>query len=127
MDELGFLADPARRLGYLAKQMLRIIRVIIDIGMHLELAIPADSRFHPGERWTPAPANEIIAPHPEGWPLQDEHLMHELGCPRGPDRQLGSPDQQMRRGIRVVIHIGLHRELAIPATWGCRPRERWTL
>ncbi|OXY84618.1 DUF885 domain-containing protein, partial [Streptomyces diastatochromogenes] len=35
MDELGFLTDPARRLGYLDKQMLRIIRVIVDIGMHL--------------------------------------------------------------------------------------------
>ncbi|KJK55155.1 DUF885 domain-containing protein [Saccharothrix sp. ST-888] len=63
MDELGFLADPARRLGYLDKQMLRIIRVIIDIGMHLELAIPADSGFHPGERWTPALANEFMALH----------------------------------------------------------------
>ncbi|MGK4582223.1 DUF885 domain-containing protein [Kitasatospora sp. HPMI-4] len=61
MDELGFLTDPARRLGYLDKQMLRIIRVIIDIGMHLELAIPADSPFHPGERWNAALANEFMA------------------------------------------------------------------
>ncbi|MDH6127573.1 DUF885 domain-containing protein [Kitasatospora sp. GP82] len=63
MDELGFLTDPARRLGYLDKQMLRIIRVIIDIGMHLELAIPADSGWHAGERWTPALADEFMATH----------------------------------------------------------------
>ncbi|WP_344637415.1 DUF885 domain-containing protein [Kitasatospora cystarginea] len=61
MDELGFLSDPGRRLGYLDKQMLRIIRVIIDIGMHLELAIPADSPFHPGERWTPELATAFMA------------------------------------------------------------------
>ncbi|WEO99483.1 DUF885 domain-containing protein [Streptomyces sp. FXJ1.172] len=63
MDELGFLTDPARRLGYLDKQMLRIIRVIIDIGMHLELTIPAGSGFHPGERWTPDLATAFIAAH----------------------------------------------------------------
>ncbi|MER6565443.1 DUF885 domain-containing protein [Streptomyces sp. NPDC001093] len=63
MDELGFLTDPARRLGYLDKQMLRIIRVIVDIGMHLELAVPTDSGFHPGERWTPELATAFMAAH----------------------------------------------------------------
>ena len=61
MDELGFLTDPANRLGYLDKQMLRIIRVIIDIGMHLRLEIPADSPFHPGERWTPELGTAFMA------------------------------------------------------------------
>ncbi|MEU1375439.1 DUF885 domain-containing protein [Streptomyces triculaminicus] len=61
MDELGFLTDPARRLGYLDKQMLRIIRVIVDIGMHLELTIPTHSGFHPGERWTPELATAFMA------------------------------------------------------------------
>ncbi|GAA2134113.1 DUF885 domain-containing protein [Kitasatospora kazusensis] len=61
MDELGCYADPERRLGFLDGQMLRTIRVIVDIGMHLELAVPADSGFHPGERWTPALATEFLA------------------------------------------------------------------
>ncbi|PYC88393.1 DUF885 domain-containing protein [Streptomyces tateyamensis] len=61
MDDLGFLTDPAHRLGYLTKQMLRIIRVITDIGMHLRLAIPADSGFHPGETWTPELADRFLA------------------------------------------------------------------
>ncbi|MFK4146045.1 DUF885 domain-containing protein [Streptomyces sp. NPDC004065] len=60
MDELGFLTDPERRLGYLDAQMMRAVRVIIDIGMHLELEIPADSPFHPGERWTPELAGEFF-------------------------------------------------------------------
>ncbi|MFI8419684.1 DUF885 domain-containing protein [Streptomyces sp. NPDC085479] len=63
MDELGFLPDPERRLGYLDAQMMRACRVIVDIGMHLELEIPADSPFHPGERWTPELAQEFFQRH----------------------------------------------------------------
>jgi uncharacterized protein (DUF885 family) len=63
MDELGFLTDPERRLGYLDAQMMRAVRVIIDIGMHLELEIPAESPFHPGERWTPELAQEFFGSH----------------------------------------------------------------
>ncbi|MFF4213486.1 DUF885 domain-containing protein [Streptomyces sp. NPDC001796] len=63
MDELGFLTDPERRLGYLDAQMMRALRVIVDIGMHLELQIPADSPFHPGERWTPRLAHEFFGSH----------------------------------------------------------------
>lgn len=63
MDELGFLRDAEERLGYLDAQMMRAVRVIIDIGMHLELEIPADSPFHPGERWTPELAHEFFAGH----------------------------------------------------------------
>ncbi|MEU2431916.1 DUF885 domain-containing protein [Streptomyces sp. NPDC007861] len=63
MDELGFLPDAERRLGYLDAQMMRACRVIVDIGMHLELEIPADSPFHPGERWTPELAQEFFGRH----------------------------------------------------------------
>ncbi len=63
MDELGFLPDAERRLGYLDAQMMRACRVIVDIGMHLELEIPADSPFHPGERWTPDLAQEFFQAH----------------------------------------------------------------
>ncbi|MFF3291368.1 DUF885 domain-containing protein [Streptomyces sp. NPDC003023] len=63
MDELGFLHDAERRLGYLDAQMMRACRVIVDIGMHLELEIPSDSPFHPGERWTPELAQEFFGMH----------------------------------------------------------------
>ncbi|WP_240641414.1 DUF885 domain-containing protein [Nocardioides ferulae] len=55
MDDLGYLADPADRLGMLDGQGMRAARVVVDIGMHLELEIPRDNPFgfHPGERWTP--------------------------------------------------------------------------
>lgn len=63
MDELGFLPDPERRLGYLDAQMMRACRVIVDIGMHAGMEIPADSPFHPGERWTPDLAQEFFGNH----------------------------------------------------------------
>ncbi|MBO1332538.1 DUF885 domain-containing protein [Streptomyces sp. VRA16 Mangrove soil] len=63
MDELGYLTDAETRIGYLDAQMMRACRVIVDIGMHLELEIPADSPFHPGERWTPDLAQEFFGAH----------------------------------------------------------------
>ncbi|MEU8827104.1 DUF885 domain-containing protein [Streptomyces sp. NPDC048636] len=82
MDELGFLSDAERRLGYLDAQMMRALRVIVDIGMHLEMEIPADSPFHPGERWTPELAREFFGMHC-GRPAEflDSELVRYLGMP----------------------------------------------
>ncbi|WP_436525571.1 DUF885 domain-containing protein [Actinoplanes sp. HUAS TT8] len=65
MDELGYLSDPGNRLGMLDGQALRACRVIVDIGMHLELEIPRDNPFgfHPGERWTPELGWEFLRGH----------------------------------------------------------------
>ena len=64
MDELGQFTDPAARMGYLIGQQIRAIRVIIDIGMHLELEIPADQGgaepFAVGQRWTPDLARDFF-------------------------------------------------------------------
>jgi len=51
--ELGYLDDDGDLLGMLDAQLFRAARVVIDIGMHLELEIPAGTGFHEGERWTP--------------------------------------------------------------------------
>lgn len=82
MDELGFFADPARRLGFLDEQMLRTIRVIIDIGMHLSLRIPADAPFHPGERWTPELGTAFFAAY-SGSPaeVRESEIVRYLGWP----------------------------------------------
>ena len=65
MDELGYLEDPAHKLGMLDGQGFRAARVIIDIGMHLELEIPRDNPFgfHPGERWTGELGLEFMRQH----------------------------------------------------------------
>jgi uncharacterized protein (DUF885 family) len=51
MAELGYLDVPDYYMGMLSMQALRAVRVIVDIGMHLELPIPDREQFHPGETW----------------------------------------------------------------------------
>ncbi|MCP9988870.1 DUF885 domain-containing protein [Streptomyces sudanensis] len=75
MDELGFLPDAERRLGYLDAQMMRACRVIVDIGMHLGLEIPAHSPFRPGERWTPELAQDFFQQHSSRPPAYVESEM----------------------------------------------------
>ncbi|WP_447647074.1 DUF885 domain-containing protein [Nocardioides zeae] len=86
MDELGYLDDPADRLGMLDAQGFRAARVIVDIGMHLQLEIPADNPFgfHPGERWTPALGLEFMRQHSRD---DDATLRFEVA------RYLGWPGQ----------------------------------
>lgn len=51
MDELGYFKDPAHEMGFLSAQALRAVRVVVDIGMHLDLEIPSGQMFEPaGER-----------------------------------------------------------------------------
>jgi uncharacterized protein (DUF885 family) len=86
MDELGYLQDPGDKLGMLDAQAFRAARVIVDIGMHLELEIPRDNPFdfHPGERWTPELGWEFLRAHCR---VPDEVLRFEL------NRYLGWPGQ----------------------------------
>jgi uncharacterized protein (DUF885 family) len=82
MDELGYLTDPAFRLGYLDAQIMRAIRVIVDIGMHLRLRIPADETFHPGEVWTPDLAREFFgAFNGRDAAFLDSEIVRYLGMP----------------------------------------------
>jgi uncharacterized protein (DUF885 family) len=86
MDELGYLADPGDKLGMLDAQAFRAARVVVDIGMHLELEIPRDNPFgfHPGARWTPELGWEFMRAHCR---MADENLRFEL------NRYLGWPGQ----------------------------------
>jgi uncharacterized protein (DUF885 family) len=59
MDELGYLDNPDYRLGQLRAQAMRCLRVVVDIGLHLNLSIPVEEDFHPGEKWTPELALEF--------------------------------------------------------------------
>jgi uncharacterized protein (DUF885 family) len=57
-------------MGKLAAEMLRACRIVIDIGVHLDLLIPADQPFHPGERWSFDAAVEML----HGWAAQGPEL-----------------------------------------------------
>jgi uncharacterized protein (DUF885 family) len=49
MQELGYLDDPADRLGMLDGQRMRAARVVLDIGVHLEKTLPDGSGPWTGE------------------------------------------------------------------------------
>ena len=86
MDDLGYLDDPGDRLGMLDAQAFRAARVVVDIGMHMQLRIPPDNPFgfHPGERWTPELGVEFLRQHTR---MEDAFIRFEL------DRYLGWPGQ----------------------------------
>ena len=51
MDELGYFENPEYRLGLLASQLFRSVRVVLDIGCHLGKTIPEHGPIHAGEVW----------------------------------------------------------------------------
>lgn len=59
-DELGLLRDPGERLGMLFGQRWRAARIVIDMGLHLDLPIPAGNEFTDAERWTPELAVAVL-------------------------------------------------------------------
>jgi uncharacterized protein (DUF885 family) len=82
MDELGYLTLPGARLGYLDAQQMRALRVVIDIGMHLQLEVPADSPMHAGRTWTPKIAREFFGAHSgRPGPFLDSEIVRYLGWP----------------------------------------------
>ncbi|HYA69714.1 MAG TPA: DUF885 domain-containing protein [Acidimicrobiales bacterium] len=96
MGELGYLDDPAFELGMLSAQAMRAVRIVVDIGMHLELRIPAEERYHPGERWTPALALPFVI---ERSCFPTDFMASEV------DRYLGLPGQAIsyKVGERVWL------------------------
>jgi uncharacterized protein (DUF885 family) len=97
MGELGYLDDPAYELGMLRAQAMRAVRVVVDIGMHLELAIPADERYHPGETWTPELALPFVI---ERSKFPADFMASEV------DRYLGLPGQAISYKVGERVWLG---------------------
>ena len=78
-------------------QAMRAVRVIVDIGMHLELPIPDRERYHPGERWNAehrAPVRDRALVLPRG--------LHEVG-----GRPLPRPGRARRSRYKVGERVWL--------------------
>ncbi len=134
MDELGHLSDPGDRLGMLDGQALRASRVIVDIGMHLELEIPRDNPFgfHPGERWTPELGLEFLRGHSR---MNDEVLLFEwkryLGWPgQAPSYKIGEriwlqarADAKARKGADFDLKT-FHRQALDLGALGLDPLRK---
>lgn len=98
MGELGYLENPDYELGMLRGQALRAVRVIVDIGAHLELRIPPGEQYHPGERWS----SDLMLP------FAIEHSYEPADFMRSEvDRYLGWPGQAIsyKVGERVFLQV----------------------
>ena len=85
MGELGYLDDdPGAYLGMLDMQMMPAANVALDIGVHLELEIPAGTGWPAGERWNAEIAWDFLRAH-SSW--DEQRLRFEL------HRYLGWPGQ----------------------------------
>jgi uncharacterized protein (DUF885 family) len=85
MGELGYLDDdPGAYLGLLDLQLMSTANVALDIGMHLELEIPAGTGWPAGERWNAELAWDFLRAH-SSW--DEQRLRFEL------HRYLGWPAQ----------------------------------
>jgi uncharacterized protein (DUF885 family) len=101
MDEFGFFANDEYRLGYLFAQAFRAARVVIDIGVHCGLPIPAHSEWHPGEHWTPELMLEFLAQRSSS---DDEFNRSEI------DRYLGWPAQAISYKLGERVWLDLREE-----------------
>ncbi|MEV8631824.1 DUF885 domain-containing protein [Streptosporangium sp. NPDC051023] len=116
-DELGWFTEPGTRLGTLGWSALRAARVVIDIGVHLDLPLPD------GSRWTFEKACEVLRErgrcephrvHSEivryfGWPGQA--ISYKLGerawlAARDEARARQGADFDLRRWHTAALELG---------------------
>jgi uncharacterized protein (DUF885 family) len=95
MADLGFMDDPANRLGLLDGQSLRAARVVIDIGVHCEFEAPEEVG---GGAWTYDKAWQLLSTHAH---MTEKVLRYEL------DRYLGWPGQapSYKLGERLWLQL----------------------
>jgi len=82
MGELGYLDDPGAYLGMLSVQLEGAAITALDIGMNLELEIPAGTSWRAGERWNADIAWEFLRSHSSKEEKELRPLLHRfLGWP----------------------------------------------
>ena len=114
-DELGWFDDPGSRLGMLAGSALRAARVVIDIGVHLDLPLPD------GSRWTFETACDVLRDrgraephrvHPEivryfGWPAQAiSYKLGERAWLAARDEAKRRPGFDLKRWHTAALDLG---------------------
>nr|WP_062341156.1 DUF885 domain-containing protein [Herbidospora sakaeratensis] len=101
MREFGYL-DDAFQLGMLNKNLFRAARVVLDLGLHLRLAIPAGTGFREGERWTPETGVEFLA---------ERTLTDPARAAKEVDRYLGWPGQAAAYKVGERLWLGLREDV----------------
>jgi uncharacterized protein (DUF885 family) len=114
MDELGAFEDPGYEMGYLSAQGLRAARVVVDIGMHLELEGPD------GKAWNAESAFIV---------LRDRALLDEISARSEVDRYLGLPGQAIsyKVGERVWMKTREDAKKRLGEKFSLKEFHRFTL
>ena len=114
-DELGWFTEPGTRLGMLGGSALRAARVVIDIGVHLDLPLPD------GSRWTFAKSCEVLGksgrgePHRIqaevvryfGWPAQAiSYKLGERSWLAARAEAMRRPDFDLQRWHTAALSLG---------------------
>jgi uncharacterized protein (DUF885 family) len=114
-DELGWFTEPGTRLGMLGGSAFRAARVVIDIGVHLDLPLPD------GSRWTFERACEVLsqAGHGEphrieaevvryfGWPAQAiSYKLGERAWLAARAEAMRRPDFDLKRWHTAALSLG---------------------
>ena len=114
-DELGWFTEPGTRLGMLGSSAFRAARVVIDIGVHLDLPLPD------GSRWTFERACEVLGqagrgePHRIqaevvryfGWPAQAiSYKLGERGWLAARAEAMRRPGFDLRRWHTAALSLG---------------------
>jgi uncharacterized protein (DUF885 family) len=114
-DELGWFTEPGTRLGMLAASALRATRVVIDIGVHLDLPLPD------GSRWSFEKACQMLRergraqPHQVhaevvryfGWPGQAiSYKLGERGWLAAREQARNRPGFDLKRWHTAALSLG---------------------
>ncbi len=126
MEELGGFTDLADELGYLSGQALRAARIVVDLGMHLQLRVPEDLGVLvgigdcSGEVWTPEMAVAL---------LEQRAIMEPADAASEVDRYLGVPGQAIsyKVGERVWLRARREAEARLGAGFDLRAWHKFAL
>ncbi|MBT9555480.1 MAG: DUF885 domain-containing protein [Myxococcales bacterium] len=112
MHELGFLDRPEYVLGMYVGQLMRALRVVVDIGLHLEL--PVASEFGAGGVWSFEAATRV---------LEERGFMTPDNARSEVTRYLGWPGQAIayKIGQRVILGLRDERRGALGPAFDPRP------
>jgi uncharacterized protein (DUF885 family) len=101
MGELGYLENPDYELGMLVSHLFRAKRVIVDIGLHLEMPIP-DGEENAGQRWSWDLAIPFVDRHS---PIPGDFTRSEV------ERYLGMPAQAISYKVGERAWLDIRAEM----------------
>jgi uncharacterized protein (DUF885 family) len=102
-DELGWFDEPGTRIGFLSAQLMRAVRVVVDIGLHTHRAVPRGVSSERGPI-TPRLAEQLLV---------NTALVEPGFAASEVDRYLGMPGQAISYKVGERVWLDLRDEARI--------------